>query len=90
MIYTKTLAKKKKKNPNYARTIPGRHTRIEGLEQVDKVIDIDQSPIEEHRVPIRNIYGAFDLIRDLFVATPDAKGEEGKKEDLAQCEGRTL
>ena len=63
-----------------ARTIPGRHTRIEGLEQVDKVIDIDQSPIG--RTPRSNpatYTGVFDLIRDLFAATPDAKARGYKK-----------
>ena len=75
-ILYKTLAKKL----NYARTIPGRHTRIEGLEQVDKVIDIDQSPIG--RTPRSNpatYTGVFDLIRDLFAATPDAKARGYKK-----------
>lgn len=79
-ILYKTLAKKL----NHARTIPGRHTRIEGLEQVDKVIDIDQSPIG--RTPRSNpatYTGVFDLIRDLFAATPDAKARGYKKEDLA-------
>ena len=69
-ILYKTLAKKL----NHARTIPGRHTRIEGLEQVDKVIDIDQSPIG--RTPRSNpatYTGVFDLIRDLFASTTDAK-----------------
>ena len=75
-ILYKTLAKKL----NHARTIPGRHTRIEGLEQVDKVIDIDQSPIG--RTPRSNpatYTGVFDLIRDLFAATPDAKARGYKK-----------
>lgn len=75
-ILYKTLAKKL----NHARTIPGRHTRIEGLEQVDKVIDIDQSPIG--RTPRSNpatYTGVFDLIRDLFAATPDAKTRGYKK-----------
>ena len=59
---------------NRARTIPGKHKRIEGLDQVDKVINIDQSPIG--RTPRSNpatYTGVFDLIRDLFAATPDAK-----------------
>ncbi len=75
-ILYKTLAKKL----NHARTIRGRHTRIEGLEQVDKVIDIDQSPIG--RTPRSNpatYTGVFDLIRDLFAATPDAKARGYKK-----------
>ena len=65
---------------NRARTIPGKHKRIEGLEQVDKVIDIDQSPIG--RTPRSNpatYTGVFDLIRDLFAATPDAKAKGYKK-----------
>lgn len=65
---------------NRARTIPGKHTRIEGLEQVDKVINIDQSPIG--RTPRSNpatYTGVFDLIRDLFAATADAKARGYKK-----------
>ena len=59
---------------NRARTIPGDHESIEGLEQLDKVIAIDQSPIG--RTPRSNpatYTGAFDLIRDLFAASSDAK-----------------
>ena len=65
---------------NRARTIPGKHKRIEGLEQVDKVINIDQSPIG--RTPRSNpatYTGVFDLIRDLFAGTPDAKARGYKK-----------
>lgn len=65
---------------NRARTIPGKHKKIEGLDQVDKVIDIDQSPIG--RTPRSNpatYTGVFDLIRDLFAATPDAKARGYKK-----------
>ena len=65
---------------NRARTIPGRHKGIEGLEQLDKVINIDQSPIG--RTPRSNpatYTGVFDLIRDLFAATPDAKARGYKK-----------
>lgn len=65
---------------NRARTIPGKHKRIEGMEQVDKVIAIDQSPIG--RTPRSNpatYTGVFDLIRDLFAATPDAKARGYKK-----------
>lgn len=65
---------------NRARTIPGKHKRIEGIEQFDKVIDIDQSPIG--RTPRSNpatYTGVFDLIRDLFAATADAKARGYKK-----------
>lgn len=61
---------------NRARTIPGKHKSMEGLEQLDKVIDIDQSPIG--RTPRSNpatYTGVFDQIRDLFAATPDAKAK---------------
>ena len=75
-ILYKTLAKKL----NHARTIPGRHTRIEGLEQVDKVIEIDQSTIgRTHRSNPATYTVVFDLIRDLFAATPDAKARGYKK-----------
>ena len=59
---------------NRARCIPGRHTGIEGIDQLDKVIDIDQSPIG--RTPRSNpatYTGVFDQIRDLFASTQDAK-----------------
>lgn len=75
-ILYKHLAKKL----NRARTIPGKHDGIDGLEQLDKVIDIDQSPIG--RTPRSNpatYTGVFDLIRDLFAATPDAKAKGYKK-----------
>ena len=75
-ILYKTLARKL----NHARTIPGKHKKIEGLEQLDKVIDIDQSPIG--RTPRSNpatYTGVFDLIRDLFAATSDAKARGYKK-----------
>ncbi|HJA65300.1 MAG TPA: excinuclease ABC subunit UvrA [Candidatus Mediterraneibacter cottocaccae] len=65
---------------NHARTIPGKHKAVKGLEQVDKVIAIDQSPIG--RTPRSNpatYTGVFDLIRDLFAATPDAKARGYKK-----------
>ncbi|MDE7311069.1 MAG: excinuclease ABC subunit UvrA [Eubacterium sp.] len=65
---------------NRARCIPGKHDKILGLEQLDKVIDIDQSPIG--RTPRSNpatYTGVFDLIRDLFAATPDAKAKGYKK-----------
>ncbi|MCR4842524.1 MAG: excinuclease ABC subunit UvrA [Eubacterium sp.] len=69
-ILYKSLAKKL----NRARTVPGRHKGIEGTENLDKVINIDQSPIG--RTPRSNpatYTGVFDLIRDLFAGTPDAK-----------------
>ncbi|MBE5872855.1 MAG: excinuclease ABC subunit UvrA [Lachnospiraceae bacterium] len=61
---------------NRARCIPGKHKGIEGLEQLDKVIDIDQSPIG--RTPRSNpatYTGVFDQIRDLFASTADAKAK---------------
>lgn len=79
-LVNEILYKKLAKELNRARTIPGRHKRIEGLEQVDKVIDIDQSPIG--RTPRSNpatYTGVFDLIRDLFASTPDAKSRGYKK-----------
>ena len=68
------------KRLNRARCIPGKHDDILGLEQLDKVIDIDQSPIG--RTPRSNpatYTGVFDLIRDLFAATSDAKARGYKK-----------
>ncbi|MBO5097962.1 MAG: excinuclease ABC subunit UvrA [Agathobacter sp.] len=65
---------------NRARCIPGKHDAILGLEQLDKVIDIDQSPIG--RTPRSNpatYTGVFDMIRDLFAATQDAKARGYKK-----------
>lgn len=61
---------------NRARCIPGKHKGIEGVEQLDKVINIDQSPIG--RTPRSNpatYTGVFDLIRDLFASTADAKAK---------------
>ena len=75
-IVYKSLAKKL----NRARTIPGKHKSIEGVEQLDKIINIDQSPIG--RTPRSNpatYTGVFDMIRDLFAATPDAKAKGYKK-----------
>ena len=75
-ILYKSMARKL----NRARVIPGKHKRIEGLEKLDKVIDIDQSPIG--RTPRSNpatYTGVFDLIRDLFAATADAKAKGYKK-----------
>ena len=75
-ILYKNLAKKL----NRARLIPGKHKAMEGLEQLDKVIAIDQSPIG--RTPRSNpatYTGVFDMIRDLFAATPDAKARGYQK-----------
>ena len=79
-LINEILYKKLARELNHARTIPGKHKRIEGMEQLDKVIDIDQSPIG--RTPRSNpatYTGVFDLIRDLFAATPDAKARGYKK-----------
>ena len=75
-ILFKTLARKL----NRARTIPGKYKEITGLEQLDKVIAIDQSPIG--RTPRSNpatYTGVFDQIRDLFASTADAKSKGYKK-----------
>ena len=75
-ILYKTLARKL----NRARTIPGKYKEITGLEQLDKVIAIDQSPIG--RTPRSNpatYTGVFDQIRDLFASTADAKSKGYKK-----------
>ena len=75
-ILYKTLAR----DLNRARCIPGEHDDITGINQLDKVINIDQSPIG--RTPRSNpatYTGVFDLIRDLFAATPDAKAKGYKK-----------
>ena len=75
-ILYKSLARKL----NRARIIPGKHKCIEGVDQLDKVIDIDQSPIG--RTPRSNpatYTGVFDQIRDLFAATADAKARGYKK-----------
>ncbi len=65
---------------NRARCIPGKHAGIDGIDQLDKVIDIDQSPIG--RTPRSNpatYTGVFDMIRDLFASTADAKAKGYKK-----------
>lgn len=75
-ILYKTLAKKL----NRARTIPGKCRTVEGIDELDKVIDIDQSPIG--RTPRSNpatYTGVFDQIRDLFASTADAKARGYKK-----------
>ena len=75
-VLYKTLAR----DLNRARTIPGKHKEIQGLDQLEKVINIDQSPIG--RTPRSNpatYTGVFDQIRDLFAATADAKARGYKK-----------
>lgn len=79
-LVNEILYKRLAKDLNRARTIPGKHKKIEGMDQVDKVIAIDQSPIG--RTPRSNpatYTGVFDLIRDLFAATSDAKARGYKK-----------
>ena len=79
-LVNEILYKALAKNLNRARTIPGDHEKIIGMEQLDKVIDIDQSPIG--RTPRSNpatYTGVFDQIRDLFAATKDAKERGYKK-----------
>ena len=79
-LVNQILYKRLARDLNRARTIPGKHKGIEGLDQLDKVINIDQSPIG--RTPRSNpatYTGVFDLIRDLFAATPDAKARGYKK-----------
>lgn len=73
-LVNEVLNKHLNRDLNRARVIPGKHRGIEGIEQLDKVIDIDQSPIG--RTPRSNpatYTGVFDMIRDLFASTPDAK-----------------
>lgn len=79
-LVNEILYKRLARELNHARTIPGKHKDMKGLDQVDKVIAIDQSPIG--RTPRSNpatYTGVFDLIRDLFAATPDAKARGYKK-----------
>ena len=73
-LVNEILYKRLARDLNRARTIPGEHDDIIGIEKLDKVIAIDQSPIG--RTPRSNpatYTGAFDLIRDLFASTSDAK-----------------
>lgn len=73
-LINEILHKSLAKSLNRARIIPGKHKFIEGIEQLDKIIDIDQSPIG--RTPRSNpatYTGVFDMIRDLFASTADAK-----------------
>ncbi len=79
-LVNEILYKRLARDLNRARTIPGEHRGIEGEELLDKVIDIDQSPIG--RTPRSNpatYTGVFDQIRDLFAATQDAKARGYKK-----------
>lgn len=79
-LVNEILSKSLTRTLNRARCIPGRHKGIDGVEQLDKVINIDQSPIG--RTPRSNpatYTGVFDMIRDLFAATPDAKAKGYKK-----------
>ena len=79
-LVNEILYKSLAKQLNRARTIPGKHRCLEGVEQLDKVIAIDQSPIG--RSPRSNpatYTGVFDQIRDLFAATSDAKAKGYKK-----------
>ena len=79
-LVNEILYKKLAKVLNRARTIPGEHDEIVGIENLDKVIDIDQSPIG--RTPRSNpatYTGVFDQIRELFAQTPDAKARGYQK-----------
>ena len=79
-LINEILYKRLARDPNRARVIPGKHKDILGTDQLDKVINIDQSPIG--RTPRSNpatYTGVFDQIRDLFAATADAKAKGYKK-----------
>ena len=79
-LVNEILYKRLARDLNRARTIPGKHKNITGIKKLDKVIDIDQSPIG--RTPRSNpatYTGVFDQIRDLFAGTPDAKARGYKK-----------
>ncbi len=79
-LLNEILYKRLARDLNRARTIPGKHRDIFGEEQLDKVINIDQSPIG--RTPRSNpatYTGVFDMIRDLFASTADAKARGYKK-----------
>ncbi|MCR5100364.1 MAG: excinuclease ABC subunit UvrA [Butyrivibrio sp.] len=79
-LVNEIMYKRLAKELNRARTIPGKHKSMEGIEQLDKIINIDQSPIG--RTPRSNpatYTGVFDMIRDLFAGTPDAKARGYKK-----------
>ncbi|MDE7286345.1 MAG: ABC-ATPase UvrA, partial [Lachnospiraceae bacterium] len=79
-LVNEIIYKRLARDLNRARTIPGKHKNITGVDKLDKVIDIDQSPIG--RTPRSNpatYTGVFDMIRDLFAGTPDAKARGYKK-----------
>ncbi len=79
-LVNEILYKRLARDLNRARTIPGKHKSISGIGKLDKVINIDQSPIG--RTPRSNpatYTGVFDMIRDLFAGTPDAKARGYKK-----------
>lgn len=79
-LINEVLCKSLLKTLNRAHTIPGKHKAIKGIEKLDKIIEIDQSPIG--RTPRSNpatYTGVFDMIRDLFASTPDAKAKGYKK-----------
>ena len=79
-LVNEILYKRLARDLNRARTIPGKHKNISGIDKLDKVIAIDQSPIG--RTPRSNpatYTGVFDMIRDLFAGTPDAKAKGYKK-----------
>ena len=79
-LVNEILYKRLARDLNRARVIPGKHDDILGIDQLDKVINIDQSPIG--RTPRSNpatYTGVFDQIRDLFAATADAKAKGYKK-----------
>lgn len=79
-LVNEILYKRLARDLNRARTIPGKHKNITGIKKLDKVINIDQSPIG--RTPRSNpatYTGVFDMIRDLFAGTPDAKARGYKK-----------
>lgn len=79
-LINEILYKRLARDLNRARTIPGKHKNIKGIDKLDKVIAIDQAPIG--RTPRSNpatYTGVFDMIRDLFAATSDAKAKGYKK-----------
>lgn len=79
-LVNEILYKRLARDLNRARMVPGKHKDIQGMELLDKVINIDQSPIG--RTPRSNpatYTGVFDMIRDLFASTPDAKARGYQK-----------